>query len=79
MTMKVHVVSTLPAASVENRKTCFLGGSLAVVDFCNTIDRFSNLRMMKTATEKHVPKYEKKIRYGRVFVSAPSGGGSRCM
>jgi hypothetical protein len=77
--MNVHVVSKLPAASTLNSHTCLLGGGVAVVDFLRTECFVRILWMMKTDTPKHVNIYEKKMRYGRVLVSAPSGGGVRFM
>jgi len=77
--MNPHVVSRLPAASALNSHTCFLGGGIRIVDFFSTAFFLMILWMMNTDTLKHVNMYEKKIRYGRVLVSAPSGGGVRFM
>lgn len=77
--MKPQVVSKLPAASVLNSQTCLLGGELAVVGFFKTAFFFTIRWMMKTVTPKQVDMYEKKIKYGRVLVSAPSGRGVRFM
>jgi hypothetical protein len=77
--MKPQVVSKLLAANALKSQTCFLGGEFAEVDLVRTSFFFTILCMMKTATPKQVSIYEKKIKYGRVLVSAPSGGGVRFM
>jgi hypothetical protein len=77
--MKPQVVMRLLAASAAKRYTSRVVGCLAVVDFFKTVCLWRILKMMKTETEKQVKRYEKKMMYGRVFVSAPSGGGVRFM
>ena len=77
--MNVHVVSRLPAARALKSQISLRGGGSTAVDFLRTACFLEMFRMTKTETPKHVEMNVKNIKYGRVLVSAPSGGGVRFM